>query len=153
MDDLEKEGIKSGKLADPEGYCHFPDWIDELFFKQLTSEYIDDQLYRGRVKRVWKQRYRANHFLDCRVYNIALLSYLGFDKMTADDWSGFERERGAPALQASRDPVFRPTIQVAAHASGVETASPEPTSVAPKLSWREAVDKFKRDAAMERRNV
>jgi phage terminase large subunit GpA-like protein len=100
MDDLGKEGIKSGKLSDPEGYCHFPDWIDESYFKQLTAEYLDDEMYRGRTKRVWKQRYRDNHMLDCRVYNLALLAYLGFDKLTDDDWAELARQRGAPAGEA-----------------------------------------------------
>jgi phage terminase large subunit GpA-like protein len=73
MEDLGKEGIKSGKLSDPEGHCHFPDWIDESYFKRLTAEYLDDEMFRGRRKRVWKQRYRENHLLGCRVYNLALL--------------------------------------------------------------------------------
>jgi phage terminase large subunit GpA-like protein len=34
-DDLAKEGIKSGKPSNAEGYCHFPDWLDETYFKQL----------------------------------------------------------------------------------------------------------------------
>jgi phage terminase large subunit GpA-like protein len=96
MEDLRKEGIKSGKLSDPEGYCHFPDWIDESYFKQVTAEYLDDEMFRGRRKRVWKQRYRENHLLDCRVYNLALLSCLGFDKLTGDDWAGLIDMRGAP---------------------------------------------------------
>jgi phage terminase large subunit GpA-like protein len=97
MEDLRKEGIKSGKLSDPEGYCHFPDWVDESYFKQLTAEYLDDEMFRGRTKRVWKQRYRENHLLDCRVYNLALLAYLGFDQQSADDWSEYAKLRGPPA--------------------------------------------------------
>jgi phage terminase large subunit GpA-like protein len=97
MTDLAKEGMKSGKDFDPGGYCHFPDWLDETYFKQLTAEYLDEQMFRGRTKRVWKQRYRDNHFFDCRVYNLALLEYLGFSKMTSEDWSELARERGAPA--------------------------------------------------------
>ena len=97
MEDLGKEGVKSGKPSDPEGYCHFPDWIDEFYFKQLTAEYLADEKYRGRTKRVWKQRHRENHLLDCRVYNLALLAYLGFDKLTGDDWAGLIEMRGALA--------------------------------------------------------
>ena len=96
-DDLSKEGIKSGKLSNPGGYCHFPDWIDEGYFKQLTGEYLDEQTYRGRTKRVWKQRYKDNHFLDIRIYNLALLSYIGFDKMEDEDWAELAKMRGPPA--------------------------------------------------------
>ena len=96
-DDLSKEGVKSGKLSNPGGYCHFPDWIDEGYFKQLTGEYLDEQTYRGRTKRVWKQRYKDNHFLDIRIYNLALLSYIGFDKMEDEDWAELAKMRGSPA--------------------------------------------------------
>jgi phage terminase large subunit GpA-like protein len=47
FDDLSKEGLKSGKPSDPGGYCHFPDWIDEGYFKQLTGEYLDEQTIAG----------------------------------------------------------------------------------------------------------
>ena len=50
---------------------------------------------------------RDNHFLDCRAYNLALLEYLGFSKLTADDWSNLARERGAPA--GERLPLWAPT--------------------------------------------
>jgi phage terminase large subunit GpA-like protein len=131
MEDLGKEGIKSGKLSDPEGYCHFPDWIDEAYFKQLTAEYLDDEMFRGRRKRVWKQRYRENHLLDCRVYNLALLSYLGFDQLTADDWAGLNEMRGAPAgetlpLWAATTAGSAPAAVVLALASGEAEPAPAP---------------------------
>jgi phage terminase large subunit GpA-like protein len=119
MEDLGKEGIKSGKLSDPEGYCHFQDWIDESYFKQLTAEYLDDEMYRGRTKRVWKQRSRENHLLDCRVYNLALLSYLGFDKLTGDDWAGLIEMRGAPAGE---------TLPLWAATAAAEASAPAPAA-------------------------
>ena len=134
FEDLGKEGIKSGKSSDPEGYCHFPDWIDEAYFKQLTAEYLDDEMFRGRRKRVWKQRYRENHLLDCRVYNLALLSYLGFDKMTADDWAGLIELRGPPASEAlplwnaAAARAASPSLASAASALGpAGEAGPPPT--------------------------
>jgi phage terminase large subunit GpA-like protein len=140
MDDLAKEGIKSGKPSDPEGYCHFPDWLDEIYFKQVTAEYCDDEMYRGRSKRVWRQRYRDNHMLDCRVYNLALLASLGFDKMESDDWSDLEALRGAPGGEAL---VAMDTEGAAAAVvAQAEIAVVEPQGR--KLTWREA---------MERRNV
>jgi phage terminase large subunit GpA-like protein len=111
-DDLRKEGRRAGKPSDPEGYCHFPDWIDVSYFKQLTGEYIDEQTYRGRTKQVWRQRYKDNHFLDIRVYNLALLSYLGFDKMTADDWAELAKLRGVP--EGETLPLWAPPAMTAA---------------------------------------
>jgi phage terminase large subunit GpA-like protein len=142
-DDLSKEGLKSGKLSDPAGYCHFPDWIDEGYFKQLTGEYLDEQMYRGRTKRVWRQRFKDNHFLDCRVYNMALLSYIGFDKMDDADWSELAEMRGAPAAEA----VWQAAATVGVDHDSDGEASAVVAEVAPegrRLTWGEAVHKFKR---------
>jgi phage terminase large subunit GpA-like protein len=144
FDDLSKEGIKSGKLSDPAGYCHFPGWIDEGYFKQLTGEYLDEQTYRGRTKRVWKQRYKDNHFLDVRVYNMALLSYVGFDKMDDDDWAGLAKMRGAPDGEAVQAQAATVVVDQDAVDDAQDTeAAAVVAAVAPaarKLSWREAME-------------
>jgi phage terminase large subunit GpA-like protein len=97
-EDLRKEGVKAGKKADPEGYCHFPDWLDETYFRQITSEYLDNETVKGKRKSVWRLRSsdRDNHLLDCRVYNLGLAEYLGLQKMSSDEWAMLARERGAP---------------------------------------------------------
>jgi phage terminase large subunit GpA-like protein len=133
FDDLSKEGRKSGKESDPAGYCHFPDWIDEGYFKQLTGEYLDEQTYRGRTKRVWKQKYKDNHFLDCRVYNMALLWYVGFDKMDDDDWAALEQMRGTPSGEVVAPVIVDQDTEAAAVVAAVAPA-------ARKLSWREAME-------------
>ena len=143
VEDLGKEGIKSGKSSDPEGYCHFPDWIDESYFKQLTAEYLDDEMYRGRRKRVWKQRYRENHLLDCRVYNLALLSYLGFDKLTGDDWAGLIEMRGPPAGEELElwQAAARAATPSPAQAVGVLAS---PSDVGPARANRFSADEIER---------
>ncbi len=97
--DLRKNGVRAGAEVDPPGYCHFPSWLDDLYFRQITSEYLAEEIFKGRPRKFWKLRggQRDNHFLDCRAYNLALLEYLGFSKLTADDWRELARERGAPA--------------------------------------------------------
>jgi hypothetical protein len=30
---LRKEGLRAGAEADPPGYCHFPAWLDEAYFR------------------------------------------------------------------------------------------------------------------------
>ena len=99
MADLAKE--KSGGESDPGGYCHFPDWLDETYFRQLTAEYLSEAMVRGRPKRVWRQRNRDNHFLDCRIYNMALIEYLGFSKMDDNDWIELAAMRGPPTGEAA----------------------------------------------------
>lgn len=94
--DLHKLGVRSGEAIDPDGYCHFGDWLDEVYFKQLTSEYLTDIVVRGRVTgRKWEKT-TDNHLLDCRVYNLALAEYLGLSSMTPEDWAEVARRRGLP---------------------------------------------------------
>jgi phage terminase large subunit GpA-like protein len=117
-EDLRKEGRRSGKAADPEGYCHFPSWLDETYFRQLVSEDLVEEVYRGRARKFWKLRSseRDNHFLDCRVYNMALADHLRLSALTPEDWSELERQRGAPAagealLPAQAVPDLAPTLE------------------------------------------
>jgi phage terminase large subunit GpA-like protein len=159
-EDLRKEGLRSGKPSDPEGMCHFPGWLDETYFRQITSEYLADELYRGKARRVWKLRAseRDNHLLDCRVYNLALLEHLGiFSKMPSDDWAELARLRGAPAGEelelcsaASRTEAdSQAAMDAGGEASVSALAQAEVAAVAPerrKMTWGEAVDTFKRDA-------
>lgn len=94
-------------LTYPPGYCHFGAFVDENYLRQLTSEYLDEEIYRGRPRKVWKLgNNRENHFLDCRIYNRALAhAYLA--TCTADDWARMARERGLPADLIAPD-LFNP---------------------------------------------
>jgi phage terminase large subunit GpA-like protein len=116
--DLRKEGLRAGAEADPPGYCHFPTWLDEGYFRQITAEYLAEQTFRGRTRRFWKQRERENHFLDCYVYCIALAEHLGLSSLTATEWAALARERGAP-----RDmPLFPAALRRADAAASDENA-------------------------------
>lgn len=95
--DLRKEGVAAGQSQDPPGYCHFGGWMDEVYFRQITSEYLATETFRGRARRVWKVRNgEENHLLDCEVYNAALADYLGLSRMTEDQWKRLAAERGFP---------------------------------------------------------
>lgn len=110
-DDLRKDGLKSGALRDPDGYCHFPLWLDMQYFEQITAEYLADEKFRGRSRKVWKVR-RDNHLLDCNVYNRALAEYLGLSTTTADEWAALARHRGLPAEATRRDLFTTPALPV-----------------------------------------
>jgi len=111
--DLHKEGVKSGKLTDPDGYCHFGTWQDEEFFKQLTAEGLEDIIVKGRVTgRRWVPLRPDNHFFDCAVYNDALAEYLGLSTMTPEEWAALARARGLPDELLKVD-LFTPTQSVA----------------------------------------
>lgn len=80
----------------PPGYCHFHRELDENYFKQLTSEYLEDEVHRGRPRKIWKLgNNRENHFLDCRIYNRAL-AHAYLSSFTSDDWAARSKERGIP---------------------------------------------------------
>lgn len=122
-DDLRKEGLKSGALRDPDGYCHFPLWLDMQYFEQITAEYLADEKFRGRTRKVWKVR-RDNHLLDCNVYNRALAEYLGLSTTTADEWANLARHRGLPAEVTKRDLFSAP-------APAPAEPPPQPSAPAP----------------------
>jgi phage terminase large subunit GpA-like protein len=95
---LHKLGIAAGKDADPAGYCHFGTWLDEIYFRQITSEYLATEMFRGRQRRVWTVRNgEENHSLDCEIYNDALADYLGQSRMTEEQWKRLAADRGLPA--------------------------------------------------------
>jgi phage terminase large subunit GpA-like protein len=106
--DLALTGSSDGSAVTyPPGYCHFGAFLDENYFKQLTSEYLEEETYRGRPRKVWKLgNNRENHFLDARVYNRALANaYL--TTYTADDWARAAKERGIPEDMQKPD-LFAP---------------------------------------------
>lgn len=93
-EDLRKEEA-SGTY--PGGFCHFGWWLEERYFRQITSEYLASEKFKGRERRFWKVRGGSeNHFLDCRIYNLAMGEMLGLSRMTQDDWRDLAKQRGAP---------------------------------------------------------
>ena len=131
--DLRKEGLKAGQERDPDGYCHFAAWLDETYFRQITAEYLAEDILKGRARKVWKIRAseRDNHLLDCRVYNLALAEFLGLSSITPAEWAALARRRGLPMSDAD---LFRP-LPLPAPAAPPDpwaTALPSPTSPAPQ---------------------
>ncbi|KAI93927.1 terminase GpA [Rhodomicrobium udaipurense JA643] len=140
--DLRKDGLKAGREIDPPGYCHFGTWLDEVYFRQITSEYVSDEKFKGRNRKVWKIKFREeNHWLDCRVYNMALAEYLGLSRMTADDWAVLAKERGVPKEARAVD-LLSPSPVRAAASEAAKEAAPEPAPV-PKQEEPAGNDWFK----------
>ncbi len=96
---LRKEGIKEGQEFNPLGYCHFSEAHEQRYFKQITAEYIKKKTNNlGREILSWEQS-GENHWLDCRVYNMAMADHLGINVMTEDDWRSLARRREVPEDQ------------------------------------------------------
>lgn len=123
--DLRQDGLRAGLAADPDGYCHFGMWLDEVYFKQITAEHLEDIKIRGRVTgRRWVSN-RDNHLLDCRIYNRALAEYLGLSSSTPEQWASLARRRGLPPELSTVD-LFTPAhLRATLAANAAETASSE----------------------------
>jgi phage terminase large subunit GpA-like protein len=122
-EDLRREGKAAGHEVDPPGYCHFGMFLDEIYFKQVTAEYLAEIKSRGRMTKGWRPRgNQDNHFLDCRVYNMAVADHLGLSRMTADEWKILARDR-APTIK--QGDLFAPAPLAA------QIASSSPASATP----------------------
>lgn len=122
-EDLRREGRTAGHEIDPPGFCHFHQNLDETYFKQVTAEYLGDKKGRGRSTKAWMQRgSQENHFLDCRVYNMAIADHLGLSSMTQEDWKVLARDR-APGI--AQGDLFAPK-PMAAQIAVSTTAVSEP---------------------------
>lgn len=92
---LRLEGIREGMDDDPWGYCHFSTGCDENYFKQITSESLVTHTKGGRDVTEWMVS-GENHFLDCRVYNLASAERLGISRFTVAKWEALAAIRNVP---------------------------------------------------------
>jgi phage terminase large subunit GpA-like protein len=124
---LHKTGLKSGEACDPPGYCHFHGDLGEEYFQQITAEYFTQKLVKGRMHEEWAQRREHNHFLDCRIYAMAMAEHLGLSKLTKSQWA---------ALRRKLEPEIAPDLlsalsqAVAVIQAVTETSEPAPPPVA-----------------------
>jgi phage terminase large subunit GpA-like protein len=111
-----EEGEGTGK---PFGLCHFSKDTPEDWFEQATAEAIVAKVPKngGFPKRVWEPLAgRENHYLDCRIYNLAAAEKLLLDTLGAAEWARLRAERHAPAderqgdLLAAASPVVAKNI-------------------------------------------
>ena len=59
------------------GFCHFPLDRDDVYFRQLTAEFVVTRYHKGRPIREWRKKANdRNEALDCRVYAMAALQGL-----------------------------------------------------------------------------
>lgn len=96
---LHKTGLKAGEACDPPGYCHFHQDLGEEYFQQITAEYFTQKLVKGRLHEEWALRREHNHFLDCRIYSMAMAEHQGLSKLTKSQWAAL-RARYEPEIEA-----------------------------------------------------
>jgi phage terminase large subunit GpA-like protein len=130
---LRKEGPRDGHELTPPGYCHFGEFHDELYFKQLTAEILKDTEKAGRIVKKWVET-GPNHLHDCRIYNMALIDHWGIRVLTAEEWALItaQRARAKPGVQtdmidmlAAPPPVPVPANKTAAPQQGKAWIEPQ----------------------------
>jgi phage terminase large subunit GpA-like protein len=141
---LRKEGRRDGQEIDPPGFCHFTTALhDERYFKQITSEFVKDKVVNGRTIRVWHEA-GPNHFLDCRIYAMAMASHMGVGDFTDQEWAAWVAARARPPkpeqgsllarMEGMPDSDTAPAAEpLPAHqpAAGTPAASPPPPAQVP----------------------
>ncbi|MFK0330693.1 terminase gpA endonuclease subunit [Rhizobium sp. NPDC090275] len=135
---LHKVGLRSGEAADPPGYCHFHMELGEEYFQQLTAEYFSQKLIKGKLHEEWLTRRPDNHFLDCRIYAMAMAEHLGLSRMTKSQWA---------ALRAKHDPIMHPDLLSPASiivAQQTVQPEPEPQPASPVVNKPEPENRWKR---------
>lgn len=128
MSNLHKIGMSAGEIADPPGYCHFGKWHDEEYFKQLTAEVVVRRMVKGKLFEEWQKLRRANHWLDARIYAMAMAELLGLSKLTRDGWAAL-RARIIPSMPL--DLLTPPPLVLADVAPGVSNVPKQTMPAAP----------------------
>ncbi|HEV7293087.1 MAG TPA: terminase gpA endonuclease subunit [Devosia sp.] len=126
MGNLHKEIIRDDGLTTvPGGYCHFAEWHDEGYFKQLTAEYFVRKLVKGKLHEGWDKLRRDNHWLDVRIYAMAMAELLGLSKLTSDGWAQL-KSRIVPAEPV--DLLSTESETIAARGDPQEEPKPPPST-------------------------
>jgi phage terminase large subunit GpA-like protein len=129
--DLRKQRLVEGAECEPAGCCHFGEFLTEEYFKQITAEYLGSETIRGRIVRRWLAA-GPNHWLDCRIYNLAIADYLGLSRMTSDEWRKIAKVRGVSEELMTPNLLAPLPVKVAA------PAQPEQAQPAAQPAHRQA---------------
>jgi phage terminase large subunit GpA-like protein len=96
------------------GYLHFPAWLEEEYFRQLTAEKVVTRFRKGRPVRYYEKTRPRNEALDLEVYALAALHSLG---------TAVTQSLGARVERANADG--------AAVRAAIDAGEPEPAPTAP----------------------
>ncbi|WP_319517251.1 terminase gpA endonuclease subunit [uncultured Martelella sp.] len=132
---LHKAGLAAGEACDPPGYCHFHNELGQEYFQQITAEYYVRAIVRGKLHEEWRPRRPDNHWLDCRVYAMAMAEHLGLSRMSPAEWAALrEKYEGEAAAD-----LFSPApVAVAQKEKSATPPSTEAPAAKPKKEnrWR-----------------
>lgn len=102
---------EGGDVVKPVGFVHLGRDVPEDWWEQSTAETIVVKMVHGFPDRRWvPMPGRQNHYLDCRVYNIAAANKLMLDTLSDADWAALMAERYAPLDERQGDLLVGPLI-------------------------------------------
>lgn len=115
---------EDGAATWPPGYQHFGQHHDEDFFEQLTAEIFVRKKDRktGRVKVDWHQT-GPNHFLDCRIYAMAMAEKCGLTTNGPAEWDRLARRWVRQATETPQGDLFEAGRATAASEEAGTTAA------------------------------
>lgn len=117
--------------AQPYGVVHFSRDTPEDWFEQATAETVVTKTVNGYPRRIWSiMPGRQNHYLDCRVYNIAAAEKLMLDTLTQADWERLRVERYAP-----KDPQQGDLLEAASLPKTDPAAAQQPPPKNENAGW------------------
>lgn len=132
---LEKNPLRDGRPVDIPGACHFGEFLDEGYFLQVTSEYLETRRLNGRPHQEWKTiGKRENHLLDCRVGNMAMAEAALISARTPEQWAARARERGLPE-DLSEATLFAPATVPSVTPAGETQAAWMPDEGPASADW------------------
>ncbi|MFN3943903.1 MAG: phage terminase large subunit family protein [Allosphingosinicella sp.] len=119
----------------PRGFCHFNRDAPDEYFEQVTAETVLTRMVNGTPRREWQvMAGRQNHWLDCRVYNIAAAEKLLLDTLGEADWANLRAERYAPKDGTQGDLLAGP-IAAPAPAKTKQAPTPAPSADRGAEEW------------------
>lgn len=122
--------------ARPKGLCHFSRDTPDDWFEMATAEAIIAKMVNGRPRREWQvMPGRQNHYLDCRVYNLAAAEHLLLDRLTDQDWARLRAERTAPKDPDQGDLLADPALKAKPKAKPSSAPKRDGDWIAPKKDW------------------
>ena len=124
---------EGGDEVRPLGRVHVSRDTPEDWFEQVTSESIVTRIVKasGLKRREWKPMPgRANHYLDCAVYNLAATEKLMLDTLGEADWARLRAERWAPRDAAQGDLLAMPLAAPAAEGRAAAAPAAVPAAKA-----------------------
>lgn len=130
---LRLEGVAEGAGEYPYGYCHFSTGCDENYFKQVTSESLVTHQRNGKDVTEWAVS-GENHFLDCRIYNMAAAERCEISRFTVEKWRALAALREVPpeTVQGDLLALGNQLNQVPKPATTPETPKETPEAVEKK---------------------